>query len=265
MRIFYSEFQNDYSSYTFSYAPYCIFESIEKMDIVYDSGFLPYTGDPGMDGYIYYMARSLRVVLSEFELSSENRRVIRKFENFPVDRQWIEKKDFGLVIPEVRSFWLRFCEVRFRNGKMDKRRLDYILKSPFVTGMIRYSVGDVHVGDVLISHHGNILHYWFSFYELEKYKEFPLGKFLMLDVIRQCKEKGLSYVYLGTCYGVESLYKVRDFKGIEYFDGMGWRKDVEVLKEWCRGDGESLPADRFKMMASTEQQERVFGKGGQKR
>ena len=264
MHIFYSEFQKDYSSYTFSYAPYCIFESIENIGSIYSSGFLPYTGNPEMADHLYYMARSLRVELSEFELSSENRRVIRKFEKFPVRRQWIEKKNFDLDNPEIRKFWLRFCKVRFRNGEMSESRLHYILESPFATGIIRYTINEMHAGDVLISHHGKMLHYWFSFYELEEFKDLPLGKYLMLDVIRQCKEKKFQYVYLGTCYGRGSLYKVRDFKGIHYFDGGEWRKDLDVLKEWCKKDDDPLSVDRFKSLSCADQQKMIKRRSAQK-
>ena len=50
--------------------------------------------------------------------------------------------------------------------------------------------------------------------------------------IRQNKK----YIYLGTCYGEDSLYKVRDFKGIEYFDGNEWIDDIEKLKSLCKID-----------------------------
>ena len=46
----------------------------------------------------------------------------------------------------------------------------------------------------------------------------------------------MKYVYLGTCYGEKALYKVRDFKGIEFFDGSKWNNQINILKEMCKKD-----------------------------
>ena len=46
----------------------------------------------------------------------------------------------------------------------------------------------------------------------------------------------MRYIYLGTCYGEKALYKVRDFKGIEYFDGVEWNNNIKSLKELCKND-----------------------------
>ena len=34
------------------------------------------------------------------------------------------------------------------------------------------------------------------------------------------------------------MYKVRDHKGVEFFDGVGWSEDVELLKYLCKKDEE---------------------------
>ena len=50
------------------------------------------------------------------------------------------------------------------------------------------------------------------------------------------KNQKINFVYLGTCYGKKALYKVRDFKGIEFYDGNGWNNDVKILKKLCKED-----------------------------
>jgi len=67
-------------------------------------------------------------------------------------------------------------------------------------------------------------------------KDFSLGKYIMEQVIYYAKSKKLKYVYLGTCYGNKALYKVRDFKGIEFYDGEIWNSNVKSLKEICKND-----------------------------
>jgi|GEM_PF-282487 len=253
MRIFYSEFRNDYSSYTFSYVPYCVFESIQNHSRIYNKGFLPYTGDPEMTNYLYYMARSLRVNLSEFSLISENRRVLRRFEEYTMNYEWIRKNEFSSYVSEHKNSWMQYCAARFSDDAMNEERLRYIMESPFATGIIRFTLDDIHAGDVIVSNQGDMLHYWFCFYDLEKFEGLPLGKYLMLQVIRLCQEDGFRYVYLGTCYGDRSLYKARDFRGVEFFDGAGWQADLNRLKNWCHQDNENPKLDRFKRMDDDQQ------------
>ena len=59
---------------------------------------------------------------------------------------------------------------------------------------------------------------------------------MMEQIIYHAKENNKKYVYLGTCYGEKSLYKVRDFKGIEFFDGSRWTDDINNLKSKCKND-----------------------------
>jgi hypothetical protein len=41
------------------------------------------------------------------------------------------------------------------------------------------------------------------------------------------------------------LYKVRDFKGLSFFDGNKWDKNVKLLKVKCKTDSE-FTGDDFK-------------------
>ena len=68
---------------------------------------------------------------------------------------------------------------------------------------------------------------------------------MMFSVIDWASKQGLDHVYLGTCYGEKSLYKVRDFKGLSYFDGNRWTEDMKMLKLKCKGDQE-FTTDEFK-------------------
>ena len=59
---------------------------------------------------------------------------------------------------------------------------------------------------------------------------------MMEQIIYYAKKQNMKYVYLGTCYGEKALYKVRDFKGIEFFDGSKWNNQIIILKEMCKKD-----------------------------
>jgi len=76
---FSSEHAFHYDSYTFGYACYASRIGDEPLDEIYVQGFLPYSGNPDLSSeLIFYRARSGRVNLASFELSSENRRIIKK-------------------------------------------------------------------------------------------------------------------------------------------------------------------------------------------
>lgn len=252
MKIVYSEYQKDYQTYTFSYAPYCIFEDGDRPEEIYSSGFLPYTGNIGLKHYMCYMARSLRVKLSDFTLSSENRRVSRKFEGISFKREIISIDNFDTRDEAFRKFCTDYSKERFKGGEMPGDRLDYVLNSPFATHIIKYSENDHTIAYIVACMNDEMLHYWYSFFSLELHTERPLGKWLMLDCIRMAKESQMEFCYLGTCYGKHSLYKVRDFKALEFFDGMGWQNDINRLKTWCKGDNDPLSLDRFKSLEESE-------------
>jgi len=48
-----------------------------------------------------------------------------------------------------------------------------------------------------------------------------------------------------TIYGEKSLYKVRDFKGLSFWDGNTWNQDTKLLKSKCKTDAQPK-ADDFK-------------------
>jgi arginine-tRNA-protein transferase len=68
---------------------------------------------------------------------------------------------------------------------------------------------------------------------------------MMFSVIKWAADNNLEHVYLGTCYGEKSLYKVRDFKGLRFFDGNKWNDDMKLLKRKCKSD-KSFVGDVFK-------------------
>ncbi|WPP52232.1 GNAT family N-acetyltransferase [Catalinimonas niigatensis] len=246
MRTIFSEYKTDYSSYTFSYAVYCIKETQKELADIYGRGFLPYTGNTSLEDDTFYMARSLRVDLQNFKSSSENRRVDRKIEPLAIQMQIQEKKDFNLQDEEFQQFCSHYAEERFSGGSMQAERLKYVMEREMLTHIISFYSGDKIYGYVFTVMEGDMLHYWFSFYDTEYMRSHSLGKWMMWKVIDWAQEQQLSHVYIGTCYKERSLYKVRDHKGAEFFDGARWNTDVSLLKELCKSDEEEKNSDLFK-------------------
>ena len=248
MKIFFSEHNRDYSTYTFSYAVYALMEKPEDFPLIYDMGFLPYSNDLKEFREIFYLARSLRVDTSQFTDSSENRRVDRKLAPLGIRVELKHVQDLDLADPAFRKFCLDYAETRFSGHAMPPERFDYILSRKILTHVLTFSKEDgTTAGYVFCLLAGGMLHYWFSFFDAELMENFPLGKWMMWKTIQWAREREIKHVYLGTCYGERSLYKVRDFKGLRFFDGIEWNKDMELLKKWCRTDHLDLPADRFKL------------------
>jgi leucyl-tRNA---protein transferase len=245
MRILFSEFNNNYTTYSFGYAVYAVAD-LPEMEAVYDKGFLPYSADLSLKSEIFYLCRSLRVNLSRFSDSSENRRVDRKMENFEIRWELKAKKEFPLEDPVFLDLCLRYSALRFVGGGLGEDRLSYILHRENATHVLTFAMGDKVLAHVLLGLHGQSLHYWFAFLDPDWDGEAPLGKWVMWRTIVWAKEQGFNWVYLGTCYGQRSLYKVRDHKGLEFFDGEGWSDDLAELKRRCKEDGQERDRDMFK-------------------
>ena len=244
MKIFLSESLVDYSTYTFNYATYCLKESDSEIPVIYDKGFLPYSNNVSIQQEVYYLARSLRVDLERFEDTSENRRVLKKIDDNDPSFELIPIDDFDVEAPEFENFCMDFARARF-SEEISPERMRYILHNKNISHVFRFYLRGETVGYVIAIVQGGCLHYWFAFFTLE-FKELSLGKWMMHAVIRWAADQKLDHVYLGTCYGTKSLYKVRDFKGLEYFDGNRWSPDMKKLKEKCKADSE-FKSDHFKL------------------
>jgi arginyl-tRNA--protein-N-Asp/Glu arginylyltransferase len=242
MKFFSSELGHNYETYTFGYCNYCEVESGDSLAGLYAQGYLPYSGSPEAPNTLY-MARHARVLLKEFELSSENRRIAKKFDG-QFKKEVVPKKDF-----KIDESFYEFCLTYFhaRHGDtMPRERLEFIMASPFITHIIRYTQEDKLLGYVLSMQDGGAEHYWFSFYDLSLAKQ-SLGLWLMLDCVRDAKERGLAYYYLGTVYGEKALYKT-NFEPLEWWGGRNWNSDIKLLKERSRSDASRIVpfADEWK-------------------
>lgn len=234
MKKFSSEFGHNYKSYSFGYANYCLKEKNDSVFDIYASGYLPYSGSPDVKN-IFYMARSARVPLKSFLLSSENRRIARKF-----DGQFSSKlfniHDFDIKNKEFISFCVEYFTKRHGPLVMPRERITAILQSGLITHIVVYYKDNQPVAYVLEVSENFMTHFWFSFYDLE-YVHQSLGMWLMLNSARIAKEDNKKYVYIGTVYGEKALYKTA-FKNIEYWNGDIWINDIKKLKALSRTDND---------------------------
>lgn len=248
MKIFFSENQPDYTTYTFNYAIYCVKEAQSELPAIYAQGFLPYTGNLTINKDIFYLARSLRVDIARFKDSSENRRINRKVAPLEIEVRLQKKEDLDMEDPVFLDFCMNYATERFSGNAMTKERLAYVLSRETGSHVLTFYSGAKIYGYVFAAVEGNMLHYWFAFFDQTYLKSHSLGKWMMWKTISWAQEQGLAHVYLGTCYGKHSLYKVRDHKGLEFYDGLSWNADMDRLKHLCKTDSESIDRDRFKLL-----------------
>jgi len=251
MKIIFSEAPPDYATYTFPYAIYAMQENEEEIPAIYDRGFLPYTDTRFRlpEAPFYYLARSIRIRLEDFALTSENRRIRRKMESLAPRMHVTSKAPWR----DNEAFW-QFCR-RYAAGRigeaMSSARLQYIFDHPLTNRLFVFENNEGPLGYVWAVDRPPVLHYWFAFYDT-RYLPQGLGKWMMEQVISYARQAGYRYVYLGTCYGSKALYKVRDFRAIEYFDGNGWHTDIKRLKARCREDGRESRWDEWKALHRVE-------------
>ncbi|HVU06268.1 MAG TPA: hypothetical protein VHE10_00510 [Candidatus Paceibacterota bacterium] len=198
-------------------------ENIERM---YDKGYVFTRVGKG----VMNQTRSFRVDLSRFELSSENRRILRKAENLALEAEALPYKDYSWQIGKLaKDFYAKFGDSVFTANKArevitdaDKSNFNLLL----VFGDARRSS---QIGFVIGYRSANIFHYAFPFY-IEDAREPSRGLGMMTMVLQKAKECNKRYVYLGSLSRPTDTYKLQ-FKGGEWFDGERWRTDIEPLKE----------------------------------
>jgi leucyl-tRNA---protein transferase len=232
MKEFKSEFAHSYGTYSFGYCNYAILEKGDSLSLVYEKGYLPYSGDEKARN-VFYMARSARVPLGEFKMSSENRRVAKKFDGM-FEREYVPVKHFDTNNEEFLDFCLSYFKKRHGKNAMPEKRLRTILGVGLISDIVVYKKDDVPLAYVFLVQDKHTTHFWFSFYDLSLVHQ-SLGMWLMIDIAREAQKQKKLYFYLGTVYAEKALYKT-NFEKIEYWNGTRWIQDKKKLRARSRGD-----------------------------
>ena len=209
--------------------------SEENINSLYNEGFLFTREGRGK----MYQTRSVRIDLSKFELSSENRRVLKKIEDLRLKIEDLPMKNYNWEIGKLAK---DFYEIKFGKGIFSANKIKELLTDKaksnfnklFVYSKIsdfRFQVSDYDSaeGHCICYDNGEILHYCYPFYNLNS-TILNLGIGMMLQAIIWAKENNKKYVYLGSAKDAKARYKLQ-FKGLEWFDGKEWKTNLEELKQ----------------------------------
>lgn len=201
------------------------------------------------EGYVFtrlgkgemQQTRSLRIDLSKFELSSENRRVLKKIEGLDLNITSLPFQNYHWSIGKMAK---DFYTAKFGDGTFTANKIKEILtdkrKSNFNT-LFAYSFPPNTVGYTICYATDKLLHYSYPFYNLSPNTYNPstslrtslipnLGMGMMLMGIMAAKENNKKYIYLGSAQRPTDVYKLQ-FAGLEWFDRIKWSDDLEELKD----------------------------------
>jgi len=226
--------------------------SAENISAMYNAGYVFTRIGKG----VMHQTRSVRVNLAKFELSSENRRVLRKVGYIDGDQSAQnevggEVKNVTLqltVVPrklpieeydwQLGKTAKDFYEMKFGPGIMSAVKLKEMLtdveKSNFNCLLEYTDPKKLTLGYAICHLNKEILHYSYPFYHIDiSPKDMGLG--MMIMAIEYAKREGLKYVYLGSLQRPTDTYKLQ-FAGLEWFDGGPdgsgtWQTDMEKVKK----------------------------------
>lgn len=198
--------------------------SENNINTMYEQGFVFTRLGKG----IMTQTRSVRVNLDKFELSSENKRVLRKTEDVKLNTVVLPHPDYDW---HIHKLGVDFYTKKFGEKTFSANKIKELLTSDDnnFNLLLEYKYNNDPVGYCICYQNTDILHYAYPFYNLENNLN-NLGIGMMTKAIMWAKEQGLKYVYLGSAQNEKAIYKTQ-FMGFEWFDGEAWQDDIEKLKE----------------------------------
>jgi len=180
---------------------------------------------------ILNQTRSLRIDLQNFELNSENRRILRKTDGLNIRLEKLPLADYSW---EIHKLGKDFYTTKFGDHTMSASKIKDMFVNPNENNtntVFIYSLEDKPVGYCLSYENEEIIHYSYPFYDLEV--DMPnLGMGMMIRAIEYAKRKKKKYFYLGSVVDQSSKYKLQ-FDGLEWWDEkiQTWNDDLVELKD----------------------------------
>lgn len=173
--------------------------------------------------------RSLRVNLEMFELSSENKRVLKKAESVVCSLEQLPYHSYHWSIGKMAS---DFYSTKFGEGIMSANKIKELFTDPKQSNMNSVFVfrdTEEPIGYCLTHQTSRIIHYSYPFYNLQPTTYNLTGIAMMTKAILYAQEHDKTFVYLGSVHDKKSLYKLQ-FKGLEWWDNDHWNTDIHHLK-----------------------------------
>lgn len=203
----------------------------EEIISAYNEGFVATRKGPGE----LERVRSVRINLHQFELSSENRRILRKFEH----KLELNKLPYQNYTWEIHKLGKDFYDTKFGKDTFSANKIKEIFtevdKNSFNLVLVYINPKSSLIEGYCValeaeSSGQKIIHYSYPFYKLDLINS-SFGIFMMTMAINHFKEQGYDYIYLGSAHSSESKYKLQ-FKGLEWWDEQSnnWSSNLDEIK-----------------------------------
>ncbi len=177
---------------------------------------------------IMHQTRSIRIDLASFELSSENRRILRKTEAIKIASSELPYSAYDWHIAKMAK---DFYDKKFEKGTFSANKVkDLLTDAQSNFNLLLLYAGD-SIGYAICYENSDLLHYSYPFYDLNAPPGTGMG--MMLRAILLAKEHQKKYIYLGSAQRSGDIYKLQ-FKGLQWFDEGAWNSDVQKLKDLLR-------------------------------
>lgn len=191
---------------------------------------------------IMHQTRSVRINLNKFEMSSENRRILKKIaqneSSVKSDAAGPALESTAMPLPlqdydfKLGKLAKDFYDTKFGPGIMSAIKVKEVLsdkeKSNFNL-LLTYTLTAPTIGYAISFQNKTLLHYSYPFYDLNVAPK-DMGLAMMIKAIQYAKDAGLKYIYLGSLQRPNDTYKLQ-FSGLEWFDGKDWQNDLEKVKK----------------------------------
>ncbi len=195
------------------------------INTLYREGYLFTRVDRG----VMKQTRSVRIDLSQFELSSENRRILKKTEWIEIKKETLPYANYSWKIGKLAK---DFYETKFGKKTFSANKIKELLttnKSNFNRVFV-YSYNGEPIGYCIARETNEMIHYSYPFYTLNsQLSTLNPGMAMMTQAVLFAKEHGKKYIYLGSAQRPTDTYKLQ-FAGLEWFDGKEWKTDLAALK-----------------------------------
>lgn len=190
------------------------------------------------DGYVFtrlgkgvmVQTRSARINLSQFSLSSENRRILKKTDFLALNTAPLPYANYSWQIAKAGTDFYKIRNAHFSAQKI--KELMTSNESNFNMVFVYHDQtkslkNELALGYCIAYNSSTIIHYSYPFYTGENK---DMGLAMMLQALLWAKENNRKYVYLGSLQRPSDTYKLQ-LSGIEWFDGKTWTNDTEKAKQ----------------------------------
>lgn len=215
-----------------------------KINTLYNEGYLFARTSRGE----MYQTRSLRIDLTKFALSSENKRILKKTEDIQVQVEILPYSNYHWSIHKLgKDFYTTKFALNqsLRSGSRPdsvfsankiKELMTDPTKSNFNIVFVYTNQSEPNgakatnpLGYCIALKTNQLIHYCYPFYDLGNSPK-DIGLCMMLKAILYAQDNGKKYIYLGSASRPTDSYKLQ-FKGLEWYDGKEWKKNLDELKQ----------------------------------